>query len=280
MRDVRSWSTAIVVWLFGLYNIERLDPLGLSPLIYPFSAAVLVACVLASPLAMRRLGSLIAAGLLFLGAKTLAGEELFGAAFAGTSLELLALGVTTWLGLGFGRVLSEFREASTNVMIQHLRDRSTAFDVGQGRIYEEIRRARRHGRPAALVSVEVDSESVRAQPDRLLLEIQKENLERYAMARFAEILDRETSSYGIITQRDRHFVTLLPETRREDAERLVGRLAEAAERELGVKLRAGYATFPEDEVTLSSLIERAEQRRSDPSQMSAPPEDQALASLS
>jgi len=261
VRDLRGWCVANFVWLFALYNIERVTgPLGLAPFLYPLTVALSLALVAVPRLHdwSRTVLAIVAAG--FLTAKLLLGQEIWGAAFSVTSLEVLALGMTTTLGAGFGRLLAEFSESSHNLTIQHLQDRSASFEAEQGRIFQEIRRARRNDRPAALLTFSVDPDEVVEQSDRLMLDVQRTNLKRYVTTRIGELLSQELNGSAIITRRNGHFVTLLPETRKEEVTGLLQRLSDATKRELGVTLHAGSASFPDEEITFARLLERAEGR--------------------
>ena len=78
------------------------------------------------------------------------------------------------------------------------------------------------------------------------------------MARMAEVLSEEMKDCSIITRRNGHFITLLPETDRGEAHELMDTLKMAAKEKLGVDLRMGLSCFPDDEITFVHLLERAE----------------------
>ena len=62
----------------------------------------------------------------------------------------------------------------------------------------------------------------------------------------------------IVTQRNDHFVILLPETPRDEVEKIVKKLGLVSEEKLGVKLKIGLSTFPDEEITFETLLQRAE----------------------
>jgi GGDEF domain-containing protein len=74
----------------------------------------------------------------------------------------------------------------------------------------------------------------------------------------ADVLSQEVSHCDLIARRGNHFIMLLPETDQEGAEALARRLKESVEARLGLTLQAGSACFPEQEVTFTGLLERAE----------------------
>ena len=61
----------------------------------------------------------------------------------------------------------------------------------------------------------------------------------------------------MIAYSDDHFVLLLPEVDGVKADDIVNRINEAIEEEVGVSLRVGKAVFPDEELTLSGMLDRA-----------------------
>jgi GGDEF domain-containing protein len=62
----------------------------------------------------------------------------------------------------------------------------------------------------------------------------------------------------VIADRGDHYVVLLPEAGRADAEQLAKRLERAAGDRHGIALRFGIASFPHQEITFDKLLETAE----------------------
>ena len=83
------------------------------------------------------------------------------------------------------------------------------------------------------------------------------------MTRIAELLSKEMKASDIITRRNGHFVTVLPETSRQGAARLIEKLTRSARENLGLKLTVGLSVFPEEEITFVKLLERAEANMAD-----------------
>jgi GGDEF domain-containing protein len=93
---------------------------------------------------------------------------------------------------------------------------------------------------------------------RFIEDIKREVVTKYIAKHMAILFAEELEDSAIVTQRDNHFVMLLPETRREDVTAIANRLQAAASRLLGLKLNVGASTFPDEAVTFETLLERAE----------------------
>jgi GGDEF domain-containing protein len=72
------------------------------------------------------------------------------------------------------------------------------------------------------------------------------------------LLDEQTAGSAVIAERDGHFLLLLPEAGRQEAERVAKRLEQVAADRHGIDLRFGIASFPHQEITFDKLLETAE----------------------
>src|SRR5262249_34946367 len=68
----------------------------------------------------------------------------------------------------------------------------------------------------------------------------------------------ETTGSTVIADRGEHFLVLLPESNRQEAEQVAQRIGRAAEERHGMKVRYGIASFPHQEITFDKLLETAE----------------------
>ncbi|MBX3011405.1 MAG: hypothetical protein KF832_07845 [Caldilineaceae bacterium] len=268
MTQLRYLFVAMCGWVFLLYNIERLDtPINIAPFVYMLVAAstiLLLLWVRLSQLPLQWLFVLLFPiyGLL----KWLFGHELGGASLPLTITELSALTVSVILARTIGQQLEEWRKVITSLTIGEMNDELQPFDSGQAQIYREIRRARRHQRAAALLAIQPidgsgESAGKRLQDTplhRFVEEVRRETLEKYVAARLAELLVAELGDLAIVTKRDDHFVTLLPETDRVNVQEITRKLQQAAKDKLDLHLKIGISTFPDEAVTFESMLENAE----------------------
>jgi hypothetical protein len=262
MKRLHFWFGIAIVWLFLLYNVERLqDPIHVAEFVYPFTAASAL-WVLVTPLPRLPLFWWMVLPLpAYLALKAGLGYPLAGAELPLTVTEIFAIELTILIARQVGRTLADFRETASRLIAGTEPSAARAFDDGQAEIYRELRRARRYQRPLSLLSIAIGDGTPRASHDRLLEELQRENLERYTLGQLGRLLAERTKDSDLITRLNEHFVALLPETRREAAEEIARRLATEAAEKLGLTLHVGLSSFPDEEVTFEKLLERAESDR-------------------
>jgi hypothetical protein len=170
----------------------------------------------------------------------------------------VVVAITVVLARKIGQSLHEFRAAVFDVMCNQLYKSSRPFLTGQAEMYREVRRARSFHRPLALLAVSATSEVQDVPLNRFIEEVQRETVREYVAARIAHVLTEETKDCDIITRRNGHFIILVPEVSRVEAETLLKRLESTAQEKLGLDLKLGLATFPDEEVTFEGLVQRAE----------------------
>jgi len=268
MRQLRYLTIALCGWFFLLYNIERLiAPINIASFVYVLTAATSVALLLSVRLCQLALPWLFAFILpLYFGLKWLFSIEISGNNLPLSITELSAITLTTILARMIGLQIEEWRKVITSLTLGELHDEYQPFDTGQAQIYREIRRARRHQRATALLAITAIDTSTESAGKRLqetplyrfVEEVQRETLEKYVSARLAELLVAELGDLAIVTKRDDHFVTLLPETDRANVQEIIRQLQLAAKEKLGLHLKIGVSTFPDEAVTFESMLENAE----------------------
>lgn len=279
MRKLRIWFALFFCWLFVLYNVERLHaPINLASFVYVV-AGLLAIPVVVSPRLQKLSPVILAAAVvpLVLGLKFQFGYTISGTALPITVTEIGATALTVALAQQLGRSLDELRLAAIATLLTHLHDNTRPFEQGQADIYREIRRARVHGRPLALMAISTTADSLDRNLDRLTEAMQHDCIRNYAQAKIAELLTMEMNSCEIITHQGKHFVTVVPEAGREQARALAERLKRLAHEQLGLELSIGTSLFPDEEITFVKLMERAEaQMRSHSRDCNSPPPPEAL----
>ena len=257
VNRLRLACTALAGWLFLLFNVERFHaPLNVGSFVYVIAAISAVVIVGIKPLAPAPMRWLVAAPVaVFLLLKSYWDYPLVGQALPITVAEICALSVTVALAHQIAIRLNMIDRASAGMIAD---GQPVSLETAQSAMYREVRRARQHDRPLAVLAVASTGQSVNATQERLLRELERELLDKYTNARIADLLAKETSDHGIVTQCNRHFLVLLPETDRTTAEEIVRQLNTSVKSALGLKLRVGVSTFPDEEVTLVGLLQRAE----------------------
>ena len=260
MRQLRIWFALFFVWLFVLYNVERLyEPINLASFVYVLAAITAIPFITFAALSRVPAYFLLVATIpLVVGLKAWFGYSIGGTHLPMTVTEIVAVSVTAALALQIGRSLQELRDSALNTLLLHLRDRSQSFDIGQADLYREVRRARKHRRPLALLAISVMEKSVNVELDRFTAELHKECVHNYVSARVGEMLSQEMKDCNVVSHHGEHFVTVVPEADRETAVIVADKLKKIARDKLGVELRVGLSLFPEEEVTFVQLLERAQ----------------------
>ena len=260
MNRLSFWCVAMLVWITTLYSMERLlQPLAFTPFLFEFvMAAAVLTIVVPWCHRVSWLWTFGAAAAALLIVNSRLGFEMVAGALPLVVTEIVSLGVTVALAWRIARRARALQRDVGDAVFGHLDDRSQPFEVAQVEIYREVRRARLYQRPLALMTISSGDETPKVLPSRLMEMIEKELTQKYLAARLADLLTKELRYSDIIAQRDGYFVALLPESSREEVLELATRIEAAAQETLGLKVRFGVASFPNQEVTFEKLLERAE----------------------
>ncbi len=173
-------------------------------------------------------------------------------------LEFGASAVTIAMAASLARRLALADEALREFAISSVREAIEPFSRTQGEMFREVRRARRHERPLSLLAVSASRFQPPAALAQLLEQARRENLDRYVAGKIAALLDEQTAGSNVIAERGDHFLLLLPEAGRQEAEQVAKRLERVANERHGIALRFGISSFPHEEITFDKLLETAE----------------------
>jgi GGDEF domain-containing protein len=193
----------------------------------------------------------------FVAVKAWKGTPLMGRHLPLTVTEACALTITAILAHRLARSVREFEDAVLRLGLLEAPE-TESFDTAQSELYREVRRARRQRRPLALAALKLEPQQAAAAIPRVIEEVQKRCAHELITRRLANVLVRSVEDEGWVIQRGDHFLVLLPESNHEQARELLRRVEQAVAAELGVELRHGLAAFPDEEITFTGLVERAE----------------------
>ena len=258
MKRMRFLVSALIIWLFLFYNIERLSrPIDISSIAYTLVPIVAALTIVVSPLRRVPLWLILVLPIpIFLVFKAWLGHRVWGTALPLTVTEICAMALTTILARWVSNGLWEFESAIAHITIGQVGKLPESFSTGR-EMYREVRRARHHQRPLTLLAVGVEEESIQIALDRMVQEVQRAMMKQYVLSGVAKTLCAELEDYNVIAQQNNHFLALLPEVTPEKLAGLIGRLRKAVSEQVGVNLQIGTASFPEDAVTFESLVEKA-----------------------
>ena len=259
MKRLRILVAILIAWLFFFYNIERLSGfIDITAVTYTFVPAMVATTILVPRLRRVPLWAhMIAPIPVFLVLEVLMKDELWGAYLPLTVTEVCAIVLTTLLARSVSTAICEFEGAIAHITMGQPDKSPEPFSVGQGEIYRQVRRARDHQRPLALMALKVEEESFKVALDRMVQEAQQSMMKQYVMSGVSKTLCDELEDYNIIAKRNDHFLVLLPEVTPDELPDLTKRLCKAISEQVGVTLQVGTASLPENALTFEGLVEKA-----------------------
>ena len=259
MKRMRFLVALLVIWLIFFYSIEQVsEPINISRVAYPFAPLMAILVVLIPRLRRVPLWILLVVPIpVFLAVKLWTGYGVLGADFPFTVTEVCVISVTTILAHLISIRVSEFEDTVARITIGQANDLPDSYEMGQAKMYREVKRARHHQRPLTVMAIGVEEESVRVALDRMVKEAQQTMMRQYVLCSVAKVLCDSLEDYNTIARKDEHLVILLPELTLEESEGLVNQLREAVFEQVGVALKIGLASFPKDAVTSEHLVEKA-----------------------
>ena len=251
--------TILIIWLFLFYNIERLsEPIDITRMAYTFVPLMAAVTILTPRIRKIPLWVLLVAPIpVFLVLKAWLRPRAWGASLTLTVTELCIIAITTILARWVSNGVSEFERAVARITIGQNDTLPDSFSTGQAEMYREIKRARHHQRPLALMAIGIEKTSIQVALDRMVQEVQQAMMKRYVMSDVARRLCDKLEDYDIIAQNNDHFLILLPEVASEELSDLTNQLRQTISEQVGVTLQIGTASFPKDAVTFESLVEKA-----------------------
>ncbi len=258
MKTLPWRCAAIIGWVVAFVEIDRRSELfEIGATGYALSIASVVLLVIPT---LRRTSILAALALAFpiFCALELLGGPIDARSAASSLLEFAGAGVTIALAAALARRLALAEEVLREFALGPAREPIEPFSRSQGEMFREVRRARRHERPLSLLAVSASGPQPSAALAGLLEEARRESIDRYVAGKVTALLDEETSGSTVIADRGDHYLMLLPEASRPEAEQLAKRLERAAAERHGIALRFGISSFPHQEITFEKLLETAE----------------------
>lgn len=261
MKRIRLRVTILASWLVFIIIIDRLmDPIAISKasialvfvmatvtILMPRKPAVLVWVITIVPI--------IALFLIKLWAGTLLGD--FGIYLA--IIETFIIAFTIILANRVSAGLSEFESSIAQITLGQSEKAQDTSRSGLGTIYREVRRARNHQRPLALISIGVEEESFNLAVEKMVEEIQLSMVKQYKLQRLSKMLCDQLEDCAIVVKDTDRFLAILPETNPEELPIVLERLRQKAQSQVNIELKIGAATLPNDGYTFEGLLEKATQ---------------------
>lgn len=260
MNQTKTWTVATLTWLCTFFTIERLhEPMNIASFVYVLVAALAVGVVLLPRIrVIEQIGLIVGSLSILLIGKTLLGYAVWGAALPITVTEAAAISLTIYLVGQVQRSLRELGESAMRVALAEPLTKAGDFEHGQVQIYRDLRLARRHKRSMSLFTLTPRMDDSTDVPDRLIQEMVRKSASQYLRGQIAHTLVEVTGGCATVLGRDDHLVVAMPELDKHQGRELLNEVREQIREKLGVEIDAGMASFPDHEITLRGLLDRAE----------------------
>jgi GGDEF domain-containing protein len=262
MNRIRNTIGILLIWFFLFFNIERInEPINIASFVYVYVLICSLVMLFFRPLLKAHFFWLFLISLSpYFVLKVWYYQNLLGRSLPLTITEMAAIGLTLFLSRQLAYELTEMSETVTNIIINPLTKGINPFETSQNQINKEIRRARQHQQEVSLLAVRISEQSLQLNRNRFIRELETEIIQKYINARVGKLFIDKLHITDIVSQRGDLFVILLPQTGKEDTSNIVRRLQSNAQDSLGVTIKIGAATFPEEAITFEALLESAEQK--------------------
>jgi hypothetical protein len=269
MTGLRKSFLFMIIHLTIVFNLERFDLSGKNVIDVQWFVYMLVLLVVVLTLTLKPLQTLpayLAAGawsLIYgvLHVFLFNERPIFGGIYTYlTVTELSLLTITVFLAYDLTRAITEVDEVIEKITLPMLGQRVLRLREASEEIKTEFIRSRRHSRPLSVMVVEMDQNMPKASMERVVREIQKTMVIRYLNSSLAQLLTREARRTDLIMdpEDENGFILLCPETNGSGSEVLAARLEETIREELGVSVKCGFASFPDQALTFEDLLQKAQ----------------------
>lgn len=261
MLRLRTGIIVLALWFFLLYNLERLEPINIASFVY-ILVPVAIGFILMAPRLFRgvRVMFLVTPILiLYFVLKSLLNYPIAGSmSLPITITEIASLMVSILLAHQLAYIVTDFEDTVAKLTFRQIGLPPRLFEsIDQEDLYREVKRCRRFQHPLVLMLVEPAVAPSGEHLNRVLEELQETIASRFLQARLAKLLSEELRDIDLIAQHGNGFAILLPETTREDAEKLINDMRHDAITRLGTDLKVGIGSFPDTALTLGGLLDTA-----------------------
>lgn len=277
MKKIRLRVIVLASWLVLISLIGGLlSPAALNKVTFGFVLVMVVAgLLLPRKPAFQRSAIMFFFIVALLIVKFITGDLLGYRAILLAIVEVCVITITLILSGWVGMSLTGFENAVTKLTLGQREKKVDPGIPGQGSIYREVRRARNHQRPLALISIGVDEKTIDLADDQMVQEIQRSMLKQFKLRELSKLLSEQLEDCAVIVQDDDRYLAVLPDTLPEEISYVVERLRQKALVEVGVAVKIGVATLPGDGYTFEGLVDKANQMMQvDREPQSAPVRDQ------
>jgi lipopolysaccharide/colanic/teichoic acid biosynthesis glycosyltransferase/GGDEF domain-containing protein len=260
MFQLRILIVAAALWLIFLFGLARPDLIGadLSPVVYVLALAIVVVMFFLPDLGAQHWAVITVPGILLyfgLGALGQLGHPVLS--WPETPIELIVLFITQFLTRTISLVVAKLEQVLENVVINTNSTRILSAIEGEETINGELFRARRFNRPVALVVLCLDSIPQLRSSISDRFDFHAALQRSYLRARISQLVESLVYRTDPLAWHGDNLVLCLPETNRNEAEKLAAQISDLVSMSLNLRLPIGVASFPADGLIYSDLVAAA-----------------------
>ena len=259
MVRLRIIILCVALWLSILFNLERPDVLGfnVSSVVYILSAGLVVAILLFPDLGTLRTEGLLLGTTALYGVAYLLGLHTPNLTAPMIVTEIVILLVTVFIAALLSKSVAHIEQVVEGVATAADETRIYSAAEGEQVINNELFRARRFNRPVSLLVVKVeDIAELQGKPfDRVNYRTALQR--RYIRNRIGQIAESVLYYSDPIAWNGDNLIICLPETSADEAFRQAKQIYDYVRGMLNLEVPIGAATFPEDGLIYSDLLEAA-----------------------
>lgn len=181
--------------------------------------------------------------------------------------EVALLTVSIWFAHHLAEQIYDFEEAVANITFTETDRRVQPLNVALEDIKIELTRSRRYKSPLSVLVVTPETNSIQVALHRTIMEVQRAMMNRYVLTSMSRVISMALRRTDMVMEQHEkeRFVILSPHTPGSDLQIVVKRIQDAISKQLGVNVKCGVASFPEDALTFDELLHKAEQNLDQPS---------------
>jgi len=268
MHQIKIHLLSLLLSLTFLFNIERLDVgqesvLNIETFVYVLAIVITIAILLLPVFSHYRVRFAISftLGLYFICKLFLFAKRPFldGPYIYVTATEVALLTIIAITAQRLAQHLDEFQQGLEMITLTISGKQLQTLTKASSDIRRELTRSRHYHRPLSVIVVEPDQQSFEYSLPRLIEEIQRATVNRFARVRLAQAIEKHLRLMDLILEEDdenNRFIILCPEADSEGSAVIVERI-ETVMTQLGITVQCSIATFPQDALTFEGLVNQA-----------------------
>lgn len=269
MKRMKIALIGLLVGLTLFFNIERLDfnqasSINIQAFVYPLGVAAVIAIIVFPVFSRISFFYTLTIWIgLYSSLKLLTFNDrpLFGGINTYLTItEACLIAVLVVLAHQVGRVLYDYLSAVEFVALASGGSKIPPLEEGIDRVYAEINRSRHYNRAMSVIVASMETKEMQFELPRLLVESQEKILQTYLTARLAKTLKAELRRMDIILEdkKNHRVIVISPEIDDRGSSALLERLNAIVDRQMGIQIHFGAATFPNKALTFEGLVQEAE----------------------